>query len=136
MNKSKEWVRVTAVENIPQREGRSVRIAGHELAIFNLGGRFLAVQNQCPHRGGPLADGIVSGSAVVCPLHAWKIELDTGTVSRPADVEACVETYRVREESGVLLVELPVHSEAQTQLSAMCLATGESSPAVPAPPSQ
>ena len=66
------WVRVTTVENIPLREGRAVRVGDDEIAIFNLGDRFVACENSCPHRGGPLADGIVSGSSVVCPLHAYK----------------------------------------------------------------
>ena len=56
------WVRVTAVENVPLREGRAVRVGDDEIAIFNLGDRFVAIENACPHRGGPLADGIVSGS--------------------------------------------------------------------------
>ena len=47
--------RITAAENIPCREGRSVRVNEREIAIFNLGDRFIAVENQCPHRGGPLA---------------------------------------------------------------------------------
>ena len=66
-------------------------IAGRELAIFNLGpstelgagDRFLAVDNQCPHKAGPLADGIVTGTSVVCPLHTWKISLVDGCVQRP-----------------------------------------------------
>ncbi len=65
MSETKIWVSLTAIENIPVREGRSVQVGGRKLAIFNLGNRFLAVENRCPHRGGPLADGIVSGSTVV-----------------------------------------------------------------------
>ena len=78
------WVRLASCDSIPLREGRAVRVAEREIAVFNLGDRFLAVDNECPHRGGPLADGIVSGAAVVCPLHAWKIDLETGCVARPA----------------------------------------------------
>ena len=58
MSETKIWVSLTAIENIPVREGRSVQVGGRKLAIFNLGNRFLAVENRCPHRGGPLADGI------------------------------------------------------------------------------
>jgi nitrite reductase (NADH) small subunit len=57
-----------------------VRFGDREIAIFNLGDRFLAVDNRCPHKGGPLSDGIVSGATVVCPLHAWKVNLETGSV--------------------------------------------------------
>ena len=99
------WIRVTEAENIPLREGRAVRIGDDEIAIFNLGGHFLACDNACPHRGGPLADGIISGNTVVCPLHAYKVCLDTGNVTKP---EVCVkvETYEVRVENGVVMVAL------------------------------
>jgi nitrite reductase (NADH) small subunit len=100
------WVRITACDNIPPREGRVVRVGDRSIAVFNLGGRFCAVDNQCPHRGGPLADGIVAGVSVVCPLHAWKVNLETGAVERPADVSACVRTHSTRVEAGVVLVHL------------------------------
>ena len=103
------WVRVTPCENIPPREGRSVAIGGRELAIFNLGDRFLATDNQCPHQGGPLCDGIVTGSSVVCPLHAWKVSLATGAVERPSSAkDHCVATYPVRVEDGIVLIGFPV----------------------------
>jgi len=107
------WVRVTRCDSIPPREGRSVRIANHEIAIFNLGPStelgegdvFLATDNQCPHKGGPLSDGIVAGRAVVCPLHAWKINLETGAIERPGGLEGPgVRTYPVRVEEGVVAV--------------------------------
>jgi nitrite reductase (NADH) small subunit len=100
------WVPITACDNIPPREGRVVRVGDRPIAIFNLGGRFCAVDSQCPHRGGPLADGIVAGISVVCPLHAWKVSLETGAVERPADVSACVRTYPTRVDAGVVLLEL------------------------------
>jgi nitrite reductase (NADH) small subunit len=101
------WIRVTTTDSIPRREGRAVSLAGRELAIFNLGERFLAVENRCPHLGGPLSDGIVSGSAVVCPLHAWKVRLDSGQVDRPGTAAACVRTYPTRVDGNTVLVELP-----------------------------
>src|SRR3954469_9201326 len=108
MNDEFVWVRVTTTDNIPPREGRPVRIGGHEIALFNLGDRVLATDNRCPHQGGPLCDGIVTGSAVVCPLHAWKIDLESGCVLRPtAQADAGVETYPTRIVDGVVLVGLP-----------------------------
>jgi nitrite reductase (NADH) small subunit len=102
------WVRVTRCENVPVREGRSVIVAGREIAIFNLGDRFMATDNQCPHKGGPLCDGIVAGDSVVCPLHAWKVRLDSGTVERPASNDACIATYPTRIDEGVVWLGLPV----------------------------
>jgi Rieske [2Fe-2S] domain len=68
-NRLTSWVRIIAAENIPPREGRAVRVGGLQLAIFNTGDGFLAIENRCPHGGGPLADGIVGGTTVTCPLH-------------------------------------------------------------------
>ena len=102
------WIRVTTAENIPAREGRAVRIGAREIAIFNLGDRFLATDNRCPHQGGPLCDGIVTGSSVVCPLHAWKVNLASGLVERPATAkDHCVATYPIRVDDGVIVVALP-----------------------------
>ena len=102
------WIYVTALENIPEREGRAVQIGDREIAIFNLGDRLLATSNRCPHKGGPLCDGIVTGASVVCPLHAWKVNLEDGTVQRPAsESPRCIETYPVRVDAGVIVVAVP-----------------------------
>jgi nitrite reductase (NADH) small subunit len=103
------WVRVTTTDNIPVREGRPVRIGSREIAIFNLGDdRFLATDNRCPHAAGPLCDGIVTGSSVVCPLHAWKVSLSNGSVERPANAkDHCVTTYQVRVDEGVIVIGVP-----------------------------
>ena len=111
------WVRVTTTDNIPPREGRPVTIGAREIAIFNLGpstepgsgDRFLATDNRCPHQAGPLCDGILTGESVVCPLHAWKVNLADGCVERPANArDHCVATYPVRVEDGIVVVGLPV----------------------------
>lgn len=102
------WVRVTETSNIPPREGRAVLVGDLEIALFNLGDRFLATSNRCPHKGGPLCDGIVTGTSVVCPLHAWKVNLASGAVERPANAgDHCVETFPTRVEEGVVLIALP-----------------------------
>jgi nitrite reductase (NADH) small subunit len=101
------WIRVTACDSVPLREGRPALIGGREIALFNLGDRFLAVDNRCPHRGGPLADGMVTDNAVVCPLHAWKVSLETGGVKRPGDATTCVRTYATRIESDIVWIEIP-----------------------------
>ena len=105
------WIQITPVENIPLREGRCVTVNGHAIAIFNLGGRFVAMENQCPHRGGPLADGIISATGdavtVTCPLHNWRIEVDCGQVVKPPGQEApCVRTFPARVEEGFVAIRL------------------------------
>ena len=107
MNERK-WIRVTALANLPLREGRAIALGDHEIALFNLGDDVLATDNQCPHQGGPLCDGIVTGQSVVCPLHAWKVNLASGAVERPTHgKDHCVITYPTRIENGVVVVGLP-----------------------------
>jgi nitrite reductase (NADH) small subunit len=106
------WIRITEPDNIPLREGRGVEVEGHQIALFNLGDRFLAVENRCPHRGGPLSDGIVAGGVVVCPLHAWRVCLDDGAVVKPAGEKACVASYPTRMEEGVVWVQITAQVRA------------------------
>jgi nitrite reductase (NADH) small subunit len=105
------WIQITPAENVPLREGRSVTVNGQEIAIFNLGGRFVAIDNRCPHRGGPLADGIVSATGdtvtVTCPLHNWRIAVDCGQVVKPPGQEVpCVRTFPARVEDGFVAIQL------------------------------
>jgi len=107
------WIRITPADNIPLREGRAVSLGGEEIAIFNLGAKFLAVSNRCPHRGGPLAEGIVSGESVVCPLHGWKLCLTSGEVKRPPEQQACVQLYPVKVVDGIVLLEIAAEEQAE-----------------------
>lgn len=126
---SRRWTRIAHCDDIALREGRAVKVGNREIAIFNLGDRFLAVNNRCPHKGGPLAEGIVSGASVVCPLHAWKISLETGEGANGASASGCVETFRTRVERGVIFLELSVDSPkeeegAEKELRAICVGPG------------
>ncbi|MBM3735796.1 MAG: nitrite reductase small subunit NirD [Acidobacteria bacterium] len=118
MTASERWVKVTHSSNIPLHEGRAVHMGGHEVAIFNLGGRFVAVDNRCPHGGGPLADGIVGSASgrptVTCPLHNWKVCLETGGVARPASGSgACVRSFEVSVTGGIVSVKIPAERPAR-----------------------
>lgn len=126
MSENKTWIRVAHCHDIPVREGRAVRVGSREVAIFNLGDRFLAVENRCPHKGGPLADGIVSGTSVVCPLHAWKMCLETGKGMHGQSASSCVETFATRVEGGVVMLEMDdMHerpeADSDGELPEMCL---------------
>jgi nitrite reductase (NADH) small subunit len=99
------WTPITSAENIPVREGRAVTVNGLEIAIFHLENRYLTVDNKCPHKGGPLCDGIVSGTSVVCPLHGRHFDLETGMAVRASE-PACVATFPTRIEGGIIFVDL------------------------------
>ena len=105
MMQESKWTPMTSAGNIPPLEGRSVQIGSLELAIFNLGDRFATIENRCPHSGGPLCDGIVSGTTVVCPLHGWRFDLNTGLAIR-ASLPACVMTFPTQVADGVVLVDV------------------------------
>ena len=106
------WTPITLAANIPLREGRAVVVNGREIAVFHLEDRYLTIGNQCPHRGGPLCDGIVSGTKVVCPLHGRHFDLETGMpvlASHPGSVE----TFPTRVEAGVVWVDLDAPGRAR-----------------------
>lgn len=108
-----KWIRITSTQNIPEREGRALTLNARPVAVFNLGDRFVALENRCPHGGGPLADGIVGGATVTCPLHNWRICLDSGSVTKPCDATSPeVRTYPVKVENGVILLGLDEASAA------------------------
>ena len=88
-----KWYEVAEPTNIPLREGRRVRFKDYDVALFNLGESFKAIDNTCPHKQGPLADGIVTGDgdSVFCPLHNLKVNLGTGC--SPSKEEGQVKTY-------------------------------------------
>lgn len=66
---------------IPPGEGRNFDALGEKIAVFRTrSGGVFAVQATCPHRGGPLADGLLGGTTLICPLHAWKFDVSTGDV--------------------------------------------------------
>ena len=97
-------VDVGPVDGIPLGEGRAFVVGRRTVAVFRprTGGLF-AIDGHCPHRGGPLAEGIVGGETVVCPLHAWKIDLRTG---RCQGGTGSVETYSAFEVAGRIVVRI------------------------------
>ena len=123
MKETKPWLQVARCSDIPLREGRAVKLGNREIAVFNLGDRFFAVDNRCPHMAGPLADGLVSGAGVICPLHAWKFSLETGKGVNGASASSCVQTYRTLVKEGIVLLEQrDPHSESKEsqELPAVC----------------
>lgn len=99
------WIEIGAIADIPHRGARIVTTPEGEIAVFRtMDDKLFAVDNACPHRKGPLAQGIVMGDAVTCPLHNWVIDLATGE-AQGAD-HGCVKTYAVRLADGRIYLEL------------------------------
>jgi len=99
-----KWYPVVEPHMIPVKEGRRVTLGVYEIALFNLGNEYLAIDNQCPHKQGPLADGIVSGKSVFCPLHNLKISLETGCALNGG--EGRVKTYPAEVIQGKVCIAL------------------------------
>lgn len=92
------------VDFIPPGEGRTFVVHHTPIAVFRQrDGQLFAVENTCPHRGGPLADGIVGNGHVICPLHGWKFNLTTG---RCQGENAALRTYAVRAVNQRITLEL------------------------------
>ena len=97
-------VAVGRVEDVPLNEGKTVTVAGRAIALFHTEAGFRAVSATCPHRDGPLADGLVGGGTVICPLHGWRIDLTCGIVV--AGGEGTVPVYPVVQRDGWIYIEV------------------------------
>lgn len=97
------WTLIGRVGDIPALEGRSVTIAGQRIAVFRLPDGWAAVDGDCPHRGGPLSDGIVAEWCVTCPLHGQRFDLVTG--ERVGGAER-VRVHEIAERRGALYLRL------------------------------
>jgi nitrite reductase (NADH) small subunit len=100
-----EWRRVCALEEIPRLGARVVRSASGDIAVFrNADDAVFALADRCPHKGGPLSQGIVHGRQVTCPLHGWNIGLEDGEALAPD--QGCARRYPVKVEGGEVFLRL------------------------------
>ena len=101
-----ELVKVASVNEIPSGTAKIVEVLGDHIAIFNVNGKFYALNNTCLHRGGPLGEGFVNDGelTVECPWHGWVYSLESGeTAFNPG---AKVRTYQVKVQGADLFLEL------------------------------
>jgi len=91
------------VAHVPMGEGRVFLVDGTRVVVFRQrNGRLYAVQAECPHTGGPLAEGILGSGTLICPLHGWKFNLASGEcLNEPRE---CLKTYAVREDRGWIVL--------------------------------
>ena len=93
------------LDEIPRLGSRVVAAAGGDIAVFRTADdRVFALNDKCPHKGGPLSQGIVHGDRVACPLHGWLIQLESGTAVAPD--EGCVKRHEARVENGRVLLRV------------------------------
>jgi nitrite reductase (NADH) small subunit len=129
MATDESWVRICTVDEIPLLGARVLECEGSDnIALFRPAAeRVFALADRCPHKGGPLSQGIVSGDSVTCPLHGWNIGLDSGQACAP-DV-GCARSYPVQVRQGEVWLSLP-QSDAK---HAVADAAAAGSPAKDAP---
>lgn len=101
-----QWKPICRVEDIPMLGARRVaRPAGSAVAVFrNAEDKVFALLDRCPHRGGPLSQGIVFGESVACPLHNWTIGLNDGCAQAPD--EGCTPKFSVKVDAGQVYLDL------------------------------
>lgn len=98
------WSKACRVEDIPQLGARVIRSPAGNIAIFrNADDEVFALLDKCPHKGGPLSQGIVYGRKVACPLHNWNIQLEDGCAVAP-DV-GCAKSFPTRVENGEVFLK-------------------------------
>lgn len=98
------WLDIGALDDIPRRGARVVKTRHGCVALFRTAeDRVFAIDDRCPHKGGPLSEGIVHGNAVTCPLHNWVFSLETG-LAQGADSGA-VATYPAEVRQGRILLD-------------------------------
>lgn len=100
-----EWIEIGDLEDIPRLGARVVSTRNGDIAVFRSAeDEVFALRDRCPHKGGPLSQGIVHGRKVTCPLHNWNLMLDTGLAVAPD--EGCAASFPVRMEGGRIYLSL------------------------------
>ena len=100
------WRRVCLLDEIPKQGARVVKTGHGNIAVFRTDGdEVFALNDRCPHKGGPLSQGIVFGRRVACPLHNWSIELESGQAVAPD--QGCAARFPVKVEAGEVYLKVP-----------------------------
>jgi NAD(P)H-dependent nitrite reductase small subunit len=99
-----EFVAVAEAASLPPGQGRTVNYRGREFALYNVAGQFYAMDDACPHKGGPLGAGCLEGEKVYCPLHGWAFDIKTGICSTRPDLP--VQTYETRVVDGQVQIKI------------------------------
>ena len=105
------WTEISKLEDIPRLGSRILKTDTMNIALFRTAtDEVFAIRDECPHKHGPLSQGIVHGSSVTCPLHNWKIDLASGEALGPD--EGCTNTFETKIEDGRVFLALAAANEA------------------------
>jgi nitrite reductase (NADH) small subunit len=108
-----DWTDVGSVDAIPRQGARVVCAADGDIAVFRTADdEIFALRDRCPHKGGPLSQGIVYGKKVACPLHNWSVHLDNGQAVAPD--EGCASAFPVKIENGKVFIAINRGSPAKS----------------------
>src|ERR1700722_17484734 len=105
------WISLCELNELTEGEGKFVETEGFELAVFLSGGTAYALDNTCPHAGGPLSGGTVDGGCAVCPWHQWRFELATGVLQEASHISVSAYKTRLFKREGkpaLVQADLPV----------------------------
>jgi len=107
------WIEIGTLDDIPKLGARVIETKDGNIAVFRTSDdEVFALRDECPHKQGPLSQGIVHGKKVACPMHDWKINLDTGEAVAPD--EGCAASYPVKNENGKLMLSLVANTSRST----------------------
>ena len=98
------WIKAGKVSDIVEGKSQIANANGKEIALFKVDGKVYALENTCPHRGGPLGEGYLEGSEVTCPWHAWTFDVKTGVCQTMPDMKQ--PTFPVKIEADDIFVEV------------------------------
>ena len=99
-----DWVKVAAVSEVAPGSSIKVEVKGKELALYNVDGTIYCTSNICPHQGAPLAEGMLEGTTIVCPWHAWVFDVKSG--QSPVNPRAKIPCFQVKVEGDDVLVNV------------------------------
>lgn len=98
------FVKAIEADSLAPGKATIVRANHREYALFNVDGEYYCLDNECPHRDGPLGEGDVEGDVVTCPYHAWQVNIKTGEVQHA--FRACVATHPTKVEEGAVWIDV------------------------------
>ena len=99
------FVEIARTDEIAPGEAKMVEVEGRKIALFNLEGSYWAIDDTCPHRGGPLSEGEVEREVVTCPWHGSEFNIETGEVLIPP-ASVGVKSYKVQVEGSIIMIEV------------------------------